>query len=354
MRIDDDIKKLLKKDSFYEVIPKSIIRMGLNENFLINEYFLRTILMEALQNVDVRAYPDAKGAKAARAIAEDLGIWEDEVIVGNGSDEIIDLIAKVFIRRGLAFIIDPTFEMYKFYVELYGGKVKSILTDENFNLRADIVLSQIDDVKAIFICSPNNPTGNQFKKDEIMKIIKEFNGLIILDEAYADFAPYSLIMDATKYNNLIVLRSFSKAYGLAGLRIGYAVSNNEIISYLKAAQSPYSVNSIAQEVCKLVLNNKQVFKSFIKSVIEERVYLTAELSMISGIKAYPSDANFILIRSLALPSSYICEELKKHDILVRDRSNLPLLDNCFRVTVGRKSDNMKFIEGLKRILEETS
>ncbi|MEM2450055.1 MAG: aminotransferase class I/II-fold pyridoxal phosphate-dependent enzyme, partial [Candidatus Methanomethylicaceae archaeon] len=238
MKIEDDIKKLLEKRSFYEDIPKSIIRMGLNENFLVNEYFLRTILNEAVQNIDIRTYPDAKGIKAAKIIAEDLGIWENEVIVGNGSDEIIDLIAKVFIRRGNAIVIDPTFEMYRFYVEIFGGNIKSILTDENFNLKADFVLSQVNDEKVIFICSPNNPTGNQFDKNEVLRIIKEFNGIVVLDEAYADFAPYSLILDAVKYDNLIVLRSFSKAYGLAGLRIGYAVGNSEIIGYLKAAQSP--------------------------------------------------------------------------------------------------------------------
>ncbi|MEM0101323.1 MAG: histidinol-phosphate transaminase [Candidatus Methanomethyliaceae archaeon] len=354
MKIDDNIKKLLEKRSFYEDIPKSIIRMGLNENFLVNEYFLRTILNEAVQNIDIRTYPDAKGIKAAKIIAEDLGIWENEVIVGNGSDEIIDLIAKVFIRRGNAIVIDPTFEMYRFYVEIFGGNIKSILTDENFNLKADFVLSQVNDEKVIFICSPNNPTGNQFDKNEVLRIIKEFNGIVVLDEAYADFAPYSLILDAVKYDNLIVLRSFSKAYGLAGLRIGYAVGNSEIIGYLKAAQSPYSVNSIAQEMCRLVLNNKQVFKSFIKAVIEERNYLMAELNMIPNIKAYPSDANFILVRSLTLPSSYICEEMKKYGILVRDRGNLPLLENCFRVTVGRRNDNMKFIDCLKRILEVNS
>lgn len=354
MKIEDDVKKLLKKGSFYEDVPKSIIRMGLNENFLVNEYFLRMILNEVVQNIDVRTYPDAKGTKAARVIAEDLGIWEDEVIVGNGSDEIIDLIAKVFIRRGNAIVIDPTFEMYKFYVELFGGSIKSVLTDENFNLKADLVLPQAKDSKAIFICSPNNPTGNQFDKDEVLKIVKEFDGIVVLDEAYADFAPYSLILDAIRYSNLIVLRSFSKAYGLAGLRIGYAVGSSEIIEYLKAAQSPYSVNSIAQEMCRLVINNKQVFKSFIKAVIEERNYLMAELNMIPSVKAYPSNANFILIRSLALPSSYICEELRKHGILVRDRGNLPLLENCFRVTVGRRNDNMKFIDCLKRVLEVNS
>lgn len=351
MNIEDDVKRLLKRGSFYEDIPKSIIRMGLNENFLVNEYFLRTILNEAIQNIDIRTYPDAKGTKAGRAIAEDLGLWEDEIIVGNGSDEIIDLIVKTFIRRGNAIVVDPTFEMYRFYIELFGGKVKSVLTDENFNLKADLVLSQVNDEKAIFICSPNNPTGNQFDKDEVLKIVKEFNGIVILDEAYADFAPYNLTLEAPKYSNLIVLRSFSKAYGLAGLRIGYAISNSEIIEYLKAAQSPYSVNSIAQEMCRLVINNKQVFKSFIKAVIEERNYLMAELNMIPGIRAYPSDANFILIRSLALPSSYICEELKRCGILVRDRSGLPLLENCFRVTVGRRNDNMKFIDCLKRIME---
>ncbi|MCQ5340963.1 MAG: histidinol-phosphate transaminase [Candidatus Methanomethylicia archaeon] len=351
IEIDEELKDLLNKKSFYECIPDSIIRMGLNENLLIDKYFSYTLLMEAIKNIDTRLYPPAKGYNALKAISEEYGINEDEIIVGNGSDEIIDLIAKVFVRRNEAIIIEPTFEMYSFYIKLMGGKVKSVLTNEDFDIDVDKVLSQVNkNTKVIFICSPNNPTGKQYEKEKILKIVKEFQGIVVLDEAYADFASYSILMEASRYDNLIVLRSFSKSYGLAGLRIGYGVGNSEIINYLKSAQSPYSVNSIAQEVCRLVLKNKHVYDYFIKLVIDEREYLIAELSTIKEIKVFPSNANFILIKLLNYSSSYICEKLKNEGILVRDRGNLPLLENCIRVTVGRKEDNIKFINTLRKIL----
>ncbi|MCC6013783.1 MAG: histidinol-phosphate transaminase [Candidatus Verstraetearchaeota archaeon] len=353
IEINEEIKDLLSKKSFYEYIPDSIIRMGLNENLLIDKYFSYVLLMEAIKNIDIRLYPPAKGYSALKAISEEYGLYEDEVIVGNGSDEIIDLIAKVFVRKNEAIIIEPTFEMYSFYVKLIGGKIKSVLTNEDFDINVDEILSQVSkNTKVIFICSPNNPTGKQYEKEKILKIVKEFQGIVVLDEAYADFASYSIFMEAPKYDNLIVLRSFSKSHGLAGLRIGYGVGNSEIIRYLKSVQSPYSVNSIAQEVCKFVLRNKHVYDHFINLVKNEREYLIAELSTIKEIKVFPSSANFILIKLLTCSSSYICEKLREKGILVRDRGNLPLLENCIRVTVGRREDNIKFINTLRKVLEE--
>lgn len=354
--IDGSLRELLKDKrtkKVYENLPEAGLRMSLNENFLVDKFFSHTILMEASQAVDVRKYPPTKGGRALEAISEGLGVWEDELIVGNGSDEILDLVSKVFVGRGEALVVDPTFEMYKFYVGLAGGVVRSVLTDEKFEISADNILSAVGEkTKAIFICSPNNPTGIQYQRDEVLKVVKGFGGLVVLDEAYVDFAPYSLTLEAPKYQNLLVLRTFSKAFGLAGLRVGYGVGNSELIEWLRSAQSPFSVNAVAQEACRLVLRNKRVYEAFIRMVIEEKEYLMAELEMIDGVRAYPSSANFILVRLIdpAFPSSEVCRSLRKEGIDVRDRGELPLLNNCFRVTVGRREDNLKFVEALKRVL----
>ncbi|MEM4157157.1 MAG: histidinol-phosphate transaminase [Candidatus Methanomethylicaceae archaeon] len=353
--IEEGVREILRsrKAKLYEDLSEVRLRMGLNENFLVDKFFSHTILMEAAQGIDVRKYPVTKGGRALEAISEELGIWEDELIVGNGSDEILDLVAKVFVGRGEALIVDPTFEMYKFYVGLSGGSVRSVLTDEDFEMYGDSVLSAVSEkTKAIFICSPNNPTGRQYQKDEVLKVVEGFEGIVVLDEAYVDFAPYALTMEAPKYANLLVLRTFSKAYGLAGLRIGYGVGNSDLIKWLRSAQSPFSVNSVAQEACKLVLKNRRVYEAFIKMVVEEREYLMAELEMINGVKAYPSCANFILVRVIdpTVPSSEVCESLRREGIEVRDRGELPLLKNCFRVTVGKREDNLKFVDALKRVL----
>ncbi|MGQ9758957.1 MAG: histidinol-phosphate transaminase [Candidatus Methanomethylicaceae archaeon] len=353
--IDEDLKNVLKgrNAKCYEKLSENGLRMSLNENFLVDKFFSHTILMEASRVVDTRRYPVAKGERALKAIAEELGIWNDEIIVGNGSDEILDLVSKIFVGRGEALVVDPTFEMYKFYVDIVGGRVKAITTDEDFDICADRILSAAGkETKAIFICSPNNPTGRQYERDEVLKVVKNFSGLVVLDEAYVDFAPYSLTRDAPKYHNLLVLRTFSKAFGLAGLRIGYGVGNSGIIEWLRSAQSPFSVNSVAQEACRLVLKNKKVYDAFIRTVVEEREYLMAELEMIKGVKAYPSSANFILVKLLEprISSSEACSLIKKEGIEVRDRGDLPLLKNCLRVTVGKREDNLRFVKALEKVL----
>jgi len=360
--IDEGVKEILsarKGKQFYEKLsePESAVRMSLNENMLVDKSFSNTILMEASENTDARRYPVVKGGLALKAISENMGLWEDEVMVGNGSDEILDLVAKVFVGRGEGLVVDPTFEMYKFYVGLAGGKTRQVLITKNFELEVDDVLSAVNEkTKAIFICSPNNPTGKQFSKNEVLRVVEESDRLVVLDEAYVDFAPYSLVREAAKYHNLLVLRTFSKSFGLAGLRIGYGVGNSEIIEWLRAAQSPFSVNSVAQEACRLVLENKRIYESFVKRVIEERKYLMAELEMVNGIKPFESDANFILIKVIGgdMASEGVCKRLRSAGIEVRDRGNLPLLKNCLRVTVADRESNLKFVKELENAMRGSS
>lgn len=339
------------REAYSSLSGEGKVRMGLNENMLVNKFFSDTILAEATKRVDAREYPPPKGWTAARTIAESMGIWEDEVLIGNGSDEVLDLIAKVFLSSEgrEAIVVDPTFEMYKFYTSIAGGRTKQVLATGDFDLSAESVLSAVDDsTKVIFICSPNNPTGKQFNRDEILRIVEESGRVIVLDEAYADFAPYSLSGECTEYENLLVLRTFSKAFGMAGLRAGYCLGNARLLEWLKAAQSPFSVNSIAQEMVRLVLENKKVYESFIRQVVEERNYLTAELEMLSGVDPYESDANFILFRlPKGIDSGEVVRRLGECGLDVRDRGSLPLLENCVRVTVSTRENNLKFIEMLR-------
>ncbi len=358
--VDGGLKELLEAGrgrAFYEKLaePDTAMRMSMNENIVVDRSFSSTLLQEAAKAVDMRRYPKAKGGSALKVISQDLGLWEDQVIVGNGSDELLDLVAKVFVGGGEALVVEPTFEMYRLYVGLARGTAKPVLLREDFSLEPEDVLEAIGDrTKVIFICSPNNPTGKQFSREAVLEIVEESGKLVVLDEAYADFAPQSLVREAPKYPNLLVLRTFSKAYGLAGLRIGYGAGDSEIIDWMRAAQSPFSVNSIAQETCRLVLDNKRIYTSFIMRVMEERKYLLAELQMVNGVVPYDSDANFVLFRLIGdVKSSEAQKKLLAAGIEVRDRGNMPLLENCLRVTVADRETNMKFIDVLQKSLRDT-
>jgi histidinol-phosphate aminotransferase len=359
--IDQSVKEIIeskKGRQFYENLAETgrSTRMSLNENLLVDKSFSSAILQEAARRVDARLYPTAKGADALKAISENLGLWEDQIIVGSGSDEILDLIAKVFVGSGEALILDPTFEMYRLYAGLVRGSCRSVMMTEDFRLNAQDVLGAITDkTKVIFLCSPNNPTGKQFSREDVLKVINESERLVVLDEAYVDFAPYSLTHEAAKYNNLLVLRTFSKAFGLAGLRIGYATGDSEIIDWLRAAEGPFSVNSIAQEACRLILENRRVYASFINKTLEERKYLMAELQTLNGIKAFESDANFVLFKVFGEKgaSAEVCKRLKVANIDIRDRGDLPMLSNCMRVTVSDRDSNMKFVRELEKALRSS-
>jgi histidinol-phosphate aminotransferase len=346
-----EIKTIIEKKN-----DEKIVKMNLNENFAMPKEVVTKILLDSCKSIDIREYPPPRGSLAVKAIAEFLGYCESEVAVANGADEIMDLLMKVFIRRGSKVIVaEPTFPMYTFFTELYGGKKVNVMLKKDYKLDVDAILKKADkDTRLLFVCSPNNPTGNQFLESDIKTLLKEFNGVVVVDEAYVDFASCSVINWIRDYDNLAVLRSFSKSFGLAGLRLGYVVSSKHVIKYVQRVVGPFNVNSVTQQTIMSALQNWGYFKHQIDLVIKERQWLMNSLKQIDGIKPYPSDANFILFRVTKdkLTSSTLAERVEKRNVLIKDRGQLPLLENCLRVTVGTHDMNERFVSVLTESLKE--
>jgi histidinol-phosphate aminotransferase len=363
MKIEELVQKEVRNLSCYEVetilerkVGKKIVKMDFNENFAMSSEVIEKLLLEACRSVDVRAYPPPRGCMAAKAVSGFLGLSKSEVSVANGADEVMDLLMKVFVRRNSkVLVVEPTFPMYTFFTKLYGGKTITIMLKPDFGLDVDAILKKADrDTRLLFVCSPNNPTGNQFQQADIKKLLQEFNGLVVVDEAYGDFAGYSVINWTRDYDNLAVLRSFSKAFGLAGLRLGYLVANKSIVTYVQRVMDPFNLNVVTQQLITLALQNWSYFEERINFVVDERKWLLENLAQIDGITPYPSDANFILFKVTKnnLTSAIVKERLEKRTVLVKDRGHLPLLENCIRVTVGTRNMNITFLSALKELLEE--
>ncbi|MEJ2244079.1 MAG: histidinol-phosphate transaminase [Candidatus Bathyarchaeota archaeon] len=361
------IKKLVQKEvqeiSCYEVktitgqkSEENLVKLNLNENFAMPRDFVQKLLLDACKTVDVRAYPPPRGSQAIAAISEFLGLTTSEVAVANGADEIMDLLMKVFIRKGSKIMVaEPTFPMYTFFAELYGGKKVTTMLKPDFSLDVDTILKKADKkTHLLFVCSPNNPTGNQFQDSDIKQLLEEFKGIVVVDEAYVDFASKTTIDWIRDYDNLAVLRSFSKAFGLAGLRLGYVVGSKHLIKYIQRVVGPFNVNSVTQQTIGLALKNWSYFKEKLHLVKKEREWLMQNLQQINGVDPYPSDANFILFKVTKdkLSSLQLTKRIENKNVLVKDRGHLDLLDNCIRVTVGTRDMNQKFVSSLKLSLEE--
>ncbi len=363
MKIEDIVQKEVKDVSCYEVKTilgqknqEKIVKMNLNENFAIPTDTIQKMLLDACRSIDVREYPPPRGNLAIKAISSFLGFSESEISVANGADEIMDLLMKVFVRKGSKVItVEPSFPMYTFFTQLYGGSAVPVLLRPDFSLDVDAVLEKADkNTKLLFVCSPNNPTGNQFREADIKRLLQEFNGVVVVDEAYVDFAQGSVINWVRDYENLAVLRSFSKAFGLAGLRLGYLVSSTSVVDYIQRVVGPFNVNSVTQQTIALALEKWSYFKEQIEYVVNEREWIMKNLQQINGVTPYPSDTNFILFKVTKsnLTSATVTERMETRNVLIKDRGHLPLLENCIRVTVGNRNMNEKFLATLKESLEE--
>ena len=355
MSVEAYVNPHVKRLSRYELkerrVPATeVFKLDANENLVLSEDWIKGLVREAVEKVDVRLYPPIYASKAVEAIANFLGISKKNVIVENGSDSIIDLIAKCFVGQGRAVIVEPTFEMYRFYVEALGGVADGFYMNEGFTIDVERLLERAEGAKVIFMASPNNPTGTQQPKEVVEAIAEGFEGLLVVDEAYADFGDFSLWDLPLKRENVVVLRSFSKVAGLAGLRIGYAVVSEEVHGFISRLRSPYSVNSIAQEVVRLILERWDEVKRAVEVVRAERDFLVRELASTKGIRPYESKANFVLFRVEAMSSWELVDRLEAMGFHVRERSAKPLLENCVRVTVGPRRVNELFVRALRRTL----
>lgn len=295
-------------------------------------------------------YPDPLQLRVKEKIAELYDLKPEQIFLGNGSDEVIDLAYRIFCQpqRDFAMICPPTYGMYEVLANLNQVGLKKIALKENFNLDLKGMKDAFcPHTKLLFICSPNNPNGKAFPAEEIFEIVRSFRGIVIVDEAYVDFSSQrSLIFEVDHFPNLVVVRTFSKAWGLAGLRVGIAVSNAEIIELFNQVKLPYNVSQISQERVLEALDRKKEVDSMIKEIVRQRDWLRKQLQQIRVVeKVFPSDANFLLVKFKE--ADFVYRLLLSKGIVVRNRSSE--CENCLRITVGTERENQFLLSVLQRI-----
>ncbi|MFA6597584.1 MAG: histidinol-phosphate transaminase [Ignavibacteriaceae bacterium] len=310
---------------------------------------------QELEELHLNRYPDPHQVDLRNAVSKLLNIDAEKLFFGVGSDEIIDLLIRIFCepREDQVMLLEPTYGMYKVACDINNVETVSPLLNDSFQIDfAEVDKYSSDKVKIIFACSPNNPTGNLLNKNDILQLCRNFNSIVVVDEAYIDFAPgeTSLINEVVNYPNLVVMRTFSKAWGLAGVRLGYCAANEEIISYLFKVKAPYTINALTRYAVLKSIKNEMKKETVVSAIISERLRVENELKSISAIiNIYPSDANYLLIR---LPNAKVIQKkLAENGVVIRDRSSQPKLDNCLRITIGTKEENDALLSELKNLLQ---
>ena len=296
-------------------------------------------------------YPDPRQRALRAAIASLKGVPEESVFLGNGSDEVIDLCYRIFCNPGTdrVVIFPPTYGMYQVSAAVNDVEVMKVPLDENFDIDIPEVTPLLDDdsIKLIFICSPNNPTGNSMDPDKIEFIIRNFRGIVVLDEAYADFSGRPSFIDKTGiYDNLVVMQTFSKAMGMAAARIGMAFASPDILKYFFRIKPPYNISTLNQEAALERLKELRPVTVQTDTLVAERIRLAEKLATIPAVeKVWPSDANFLLVRVKDADAVY--DRLIAGNIIVRNRNRD--VTGCLRITAGTRSENDSVIEELKKI-----
>ena len=303
-------------------------------------------------NTPNNRYPDPLQRELKSLLAPLKGVKEENIFLGNGSDEAIDLIFRAFCQPGVDNVvaIEPTYGMYKVCANVNDVEYRPMLLDVYYQMKASALLSAIDEyTKVMFVCSPNNPTGNSMCRKEIDSLLKRFDGLVVVDEAYIDFSDLpSLLADLDKYPNLIVLQTFSKAWGNAAIRLGMAFASPEIIAILNKIKYPYNVNRLTQEEAIKCLQQPEKVQAWVKTLLEERTRVMEEIVKLPCcIRVFPTDANFFLAK--VYEATQIYDYLVSEGIIVRNRTHVALCNDCLRITIGTKEENDALLEALSKI-----
>ncbi len=337
---------------------KRIIKLSSNENPWGASEKIKDKILEEIKNI--HQYPEPINPILMEELSKFLDVEKKNIIVGgDGADEILDVIFKTFVDKDDEVIIPiPTFTQYRVLANIYGAKIKfgCYRYENNFELDVDSVLSNLTNkTKVIFLCSPNNPTGNIIKNRDIKKIVEEAeNSLVVIDHAYIEYSKkeYDWTKKIYEYDNILILRTFSKVFGLAGMRVGYGVADERIINEMLKVKPVFSLTRLSQVAAIEALRDKEFFNFSVREGIKVREYLYKELKKLKNINAYPSQANYILVELKNHTSDYVCEELLKRGIIVRDCSSFDGLNNRYiRVSIGKKEEIDEFLKELKNILE---
>ena len=321
----------------FDPVEREVVYLDANENPFDN---------------GVNRYPDPQQRKLKEVIARRRGVAANQLLLGNGSDEVLDLIFRAFCipNQDKIIVMPPTYGMYRVLANINCVSLTEVPLNNDFQLITKKIINQISSqTKAIFLCSPNNPSGNSFRREDILTLLQSFTGLVVIDEAYIDFSTQkSLVSELSSYPNLIITQTLSKAYGLAGIRLGICIASEEIVDILNKIKPPYNINSLTQERAISALKDWDTTQEQITQLIAERKGLFAQLEKISFVeKVYPSDANFLLVRVDDANKRYA--QLIQNDIVVRNRSKQVGCENCLRFSVGTPQENQILIETLNRL-----
>lgn len=332
------------------------------------DMYSRGILLDANENSfgsvvesegeTLNRYPDPHQMSMREWLGAYHGIPYQKLFFGVGSDEIIDLLIRIFCEPGKdsIMILEPTYGMYKVAADINDVKSETVFLNDNFDIDTEAVINSWNNkIKLIFLCSPNNPTANLLSKTSVKVLLQKTKSIIVVDEAYIDFAgdENSCLDLIDQFPNLVILRTFSKAWGLAGIRLGYCICNEEIINYLFKIKAPYNINSLTRKAFHEAFSNSHRKDDFISSILKEKQCLIEGLKKIEGIeKLFPSDTNYILIK--IKDASAVQKLLAKEGVIIRDRSSQPKLENCLRITVGTHEQNEQLLRSLNKVLNKST
>lgn len=345
-----DLNNLLR-DNIKRLVPYSTARDEFKGE--------ASIFLDANENsygsplpVDYNRYPDPMQWKVKYKLADIKGVPPQNIFLGNGSDEVIDVLYRSFCRPGVDNVVlfPPTYGMYEVSANINDVIVRKVSLTPDFQIDMAALQEAVDErTKLIFICSPNNPTGNSINRSDIEMILNNFDGIVVIDEAYINYARQkTFISELTEYPNLVVMQTLSKAWGLAALRVGMAFAGEEIINVLNKVKPPYNINQAAQDLVLEALDNIIQVNEWIKDTVVERDKLAASLiNLPQVLEVYPSDANFLLAKTVDAKGIY--NYLVEKGIIVRDRSKVELCNGCLRITVGTPEENVTLIETIAEV-----
>lgn len=303
-------------------------------------------------NAPFNRYPDPLQAKVKEELSKIKGVPADCIFLGNGSDEAIDLVYRVFCRPQVDNVvaIEPTYGMYKVCADINDVDYRPVLLDENYEMSADKLLAACDKhTKGIWICSPNNPTGNNMSVEEIEKVLKNFDGVVVVDEAYSDFSTIPVFRTRIKeFPNIIVLNTMSKAWGCAAIRLGMAFASKEIVDLFNKVKYPYNVNLLTQQQALKALDSREDVEKWVSLLLQERSKMLVSFAALPvTLKVYPTNANFFLAKMTDAQGIY--DYLVAKGIIVRNRTRVKLCKDCLRVTIGTKAENTELLSALREL-----
>lgn len=341
----------MKNNSINSLVRENILQLQPYISFRDHNEFNAPVMLDANESPfgECNRYPDSTQKKLKNRLAGLKNLLPSQIAIGNGSDELIDLIIKIFCepKKDSILMMNPSFAMYGFYAAINENKVLKLDLDENFEIIKNDFLKISDDpsLKIFFLCSPNNPTGNSIADIEFY--LKNFKGIVVVDEAYIEFSGKKSSLELLdQYSNLIVLQTFSKAWGIAGARVGMAYASEEIISLINTVKAPYNVNVLSQELILKTLDDEDRLQDNVNNILEERTWLQEQFNEIECIsKVFSTDANFFLIRMDNVDNVYT--RMLEEEILTSRRD--PAIPGCIRINVGNREENEKLINLLKSI-----